>query len=321
MTEGQSRRLIGALCGMGAGALWGLVFLAPKLVPDASPPLMAAGRYLAYGLIAAALLAPRWRRLKGAVDRAGWRALVELSVLGNLLYYGLLVVSVHFAGVAASALIVGMVPVVVTLWGLKDPGAAPLRKVAAPLALAVIAVGLIGWEAIGQGAADMTRGPWDGAIGLACALGALMSWSAYAVGNSRWLNRLETVSAHDWSLLTGVVTGALALLLVPAAIWMMDAAWGRGEWLWFLAVSGGVAVGASIIGNAFWNQASRMMPLTMLGQMIIFETLFAFFYGYLWEARWPTAIEVLAIGLMIVGVLWCVRAHAPAAEPALEAER
>ena len=42
---------------------------------------------------------------------------------------------------------------------------------------------------------------------------ALLCWTAYAVGNSRWMARLPRVSAHDWSLLTGVVTGGFALLL------------------------------------------------------------------------------------------------------------
>lgn len=320
MSDARSRRLIGVGCGLGAGAMWGVVFLAPKLVPDASPMLMAAGRYLAYGLIAAALVAPRWRRLASALDRAGWIGLVRLSVLGNILYYGLLVVAVHYAGVAASALIVGMVPVTVTLWGLKDPGAAPLRKVGPPLLLAALAVVLIGMEALslaaqGHGAAS---GPWDGVMGLVCAIGALISWSAFAVDNSRWLTRLPKVSAHDWSLLTGVTTGALSLMLVPFALLALDAGWDGGDWLWFLAVSGGVAVLASIVGNAFWNQASRMMPLTMLGQMIVFETLFAFLYGYLWEQRWPTILEIVAIVLMIVSVVWCVRAHGPAREAAME---
>jgi drug/metabolite transporter (DMT)-like permease len=322
MTDPQSRRLLGVLCGMGAGALWGLVFLSPKLVAEASPALMSAGRYVAYGIIAALLIAPRWRRLTSAVDRAGWRGLVELSLTGNLVYYALLVVSVHYAGVAASALIVGMVPVVVTLWGLKDPGAAPLRKLAAPLLLAVAAVGLIGFESLSHQAASADgEGRFDVVIGLACALGALVSWSAYAVSNSRWLGRLKTVSAHDWSLLTGVVTGGLSLLLVPVAVMTAPDGWDGPQWGPFLAVSAGTAIAASILGNALWNQASRMMPLTMLGQMIIFETLFAFLYGYLWEARWPTPLEVAAIALMVISVLWCVRAHAPEAEPALDAER
>mgnify|MGYP001220238220 FL=1 len=78
-------------------------------------------------------------------------------------------------------------------------------------------------------------------------------------------------------------------------------------------VSGAVALGASIIGNALWNRASQLMPLTMLGQMIVFETLFALVYGFLYEGRWPSGIEVVAIVLMVVSVVWCVRAHRPAA--------
>lgn len=299
-------RLVGTACGVGAGALWGLVFLAPKIAPNASPLLMSAGRYLAYGLIAALLLAPRWRRVTALLDAKAWRALAWLSLAGNIVYYLFLVVSVHFAGVAASALIVGMVPVVVAVWGLRDPDAPPLRKVGPPILLAALAVGLIGWESLSHQA--QAREPVQVLIGLGCGLAALLCWSAYAVGNSRWMGRLPRISAHDWSLLTGVVTGGFALLLaVPALL-------GAGgttadQWARLAAVSVGVAVLASIVGNAFWNQASRLLPLSMLGQMIVFETLFAFLYGYLWEGRGPTFLEVVAMVLMIVSVVWCLRAH------------
>ncbi len=39
--------LAGIFCGMGAGALWGLVFLAPEIVPGFSPLEQAIGRDLA----------------------------------------------------------------------------------------------------------------------------------------------------------------------------------------------------------------------------------------------------------------------------------
>ncbi|MGG2477746.1 EamA/RhaT family transporter, partial [Rhizobium sp. BR5] len=42
-------------------------------------------------------------------------------------------------------------------------------------------------------------------------------WTAFAVGNARWLSRLHDVSADDWNMMTGVVTGGLALALaIPA---------------------------------------------------------------------------------------------------------
>ncbi|RZJ27994.1 MAG: DMT family transporter [Brevundimonas sp.] len=310
-------RLVGTACGVGAGAMWGLVFLAPKVAPEASPLLMSAGRYLAYGIIAALLLAPRWRRVTALLDAKAWRALAWLSLAGNIIYYLFLVVSVHFAGVAASALIVGMVPVVVAVLGLRDPDAPPLRKVAPPILLAALAVVLIGWESLSR--EGLSRDATEVFIGLGCGLAALLSWSAYAVGNSRWMARLPQVSAHDWSLLTGVVTGGFALLLaVPA---LAGAAGDTADqWARLAAVSVGVAVLASIVGNAFWNQASRLLPLSMLGQMIVFETLFAFLYGYLWEGRGPTLIELVAMAMMVVSVVWCLRAHRPSAVAVVEGE-
>ena len=315
----SSARLWGVLSGLGAGAMWGLVFLAPKMVPEASPFLMSAGRYIAYGLIAALLIAPRWKRLMGLLDRQAWLALIWLSLAGNIVYYLFLVVSVHFAGVAASALIVGAVPVVVALWGLRDRNSPPLRRVGPPIAVAAVAIGLIGWESLQRGQLATDTSAVTVAVGLFCALCALVSWTAYAVGNSRWMVKLERVSSHDWSLLIGVVTGALALLLVVPA--MLTAGDMDAElWSRFLLVSVGIAILASVVGNAFWNRASRLLPLTMLGQMIVFETLFAFLYGFIWEQRGPSVIEVVAMVLMVISVIWCVRAHRPAAVVERDAE-
>ncbi|MGH7019585.1 MAG: EamA/RhaT family transporter, partial [Brevundimonas sp.] len=200
-----------------------------------------------------------------------------------------------------------------------DKDAPPLSRVVPPIAVAALAVGLIGWESLSQGAASETGSGVQTLIGLACALAALLSWSAFAVGNSRWMARLPAVSPHDWSLLTGVVTGGFALLLAGPALLTMGV-WSGEAWMRFLGVSVGVAIFASIVGNAFWNQASRLLPLTMLGQMIVSETLFAFLYGFLWEGRGPTVIEIVAMILMVVSVVWCVRAHRPAAIAAAEGE-
>lgn len=318
MSGVSTSRLWGAGAGLAAGALWGLVFLAPKAAPEFSPLLLSAGRYLAYGLIAAALIAPMWRRLAALLDARAWRALVWLSLAGNLVYFVFLVVAVHYAGVAASALIVGMVPVVVALWGLKDAAAPPLSRVGPPILLAALAVGLIGWESFKRGGGGQATDDAAVWIGLACAFAALVSWSAYAIGNSRWMGRLPEITAHQWSLLTGVVTGGLALALAVPALFLAEPM-GAQAWARLAAVSAGVAVFASVIGNAFWNQASRLLPLSLLGQMIVSETLFAMVYGYMWERRGPTVIEIAAMAMMIASVVWCVRVHARA--PATDVAR
>lgn len=302
----QRRTVAGIACGMAAGALWGLVFLAPELARQFSPLELTIGRYACYGLISAALLLPRWRALAGRLGRREWLALAWLALTGNTLYYILLSSAVQLGGIAMTSLVIGFLPVAVTVIGSRDQGAVPLRRLAASLLLCVAGAVCIGWQALAipEGSSLAVQ-----ATGLLCAIGALLSWTTYAVGNSRWLARLGHVSAHDWSLLTGIVTGAQALLLVPLAIGAHAAPPGGAPWLHLLAVSAGVAVLASILGNALWNRMSRLLPLTLVGQMILFETLFALLYGFLWERRLPTPLEVLAFVLVTLSVVLCVTAH------------
>ena len=304
----------GILCGMGAGALWGLVFLAPELVREFSPLQLTIGRCLAYGLLSAALIAPRWKSLRACLGRREWMALCWLSLCGNTLYYILLSSAVQLGGIALTSLVIGFMPVVVTIVGSRDHGAVPLVRLAPSLALCAAGAVCVGWQAVASPASGSNVAQWTG---LACAVGALIVWTAYAVGNSRWLSRLETVSAHDWSLLTGVVTGAQATALIPLALILDRFDQSALDWLRFAGVSVGVAVLASIVGNALWNRMSRLLPLTLVGQMILFETLFALLYGFIWEQRLPTLLEAAAFVVVTASFILCVSAHRrPVAAPA-----
>jgi len=298
---------LGIANGIAAGALWGVVFLAPAVLSTFNALQLSAGRYLVYGLIAVVLLLPRWKRLAPKLGRAEWIGLLWLSLAGNLVYFLLLATAVQWAGGAAASLIVGLIPVVVTLVGAREQGAVPLKQLLPALALCVLGVAMVGWEAL---MSEHLGTPWrQRLIGLLCAFGALFSWALYSIGNSRWLSRRPDLSSHDWSLLTGVTTGGLSLLLVPMAFSGHSQAHTAAQWSGFWAISAGVAVVASILGNAFWNRASRLLPLTLTGQMIVFETLFALLYAFAWQRRWPSLLELLAIVLLVGGVLLCAHAH------------
>lgn len=302
--------LQGIFYGALAGAAWGLVFLAPELTRAFSPWQLTAGRYLAYGLFAAVLIAPRLRKLLPHLGRAEWRALVWLSLLGNVVYYVFLASAVQLGGMAMTSLVIGFLPVAVTIIGSRGHGALPLRKLAPSLALGLAGIACVAWQSLGSGAVGASTGGFgDGVIGFFCALAALVSWTAYAVGNSRWLGRLQAISAHDWNLLIGVITGLLSLFVAIPAFTIMLQPHPQSEWWHFIGVSAGVAIFASLFGNACWNKASRLLPLTMIGQMILFETLFALLYGFLWEQRWPSLLEIAAMVLVTASVLLCVSAH------------
>jgi len=313
----KDRMWFGIGNGVASGALWGLVFLAPAVLADFSPMQLAAARYLIYGLVAVVLLVPRWPALRARIGKAEWTALTWLSLLGNLLYFVMLSICVQWSGGGAAALIVGMVPVLVAVVGAREPGAVALSRLAPALVLCVAGVVLMGYEAIVS--SHVQASTTQRLIGLLCGVGALLSWTAYSVGNTRWLAKVPEVSGHDWSLLTGVATGGLALLLAPIAFADGGAGHTGREWSGFWMMAAAVAVFASILGNACWNRASRALPLTLGGQMIVFETLFGLLYGFVWQQRWPVAIEVIAALCLIAGVAWSAAAHrpvTPAADPA-----
>ncbi|SHL90672.1 MULTISPECIES: DMT family transporter [Sphingobium] len=298
--------LAGIFCGMGAGALWGLVFLAPEIVPGFSPLEQAIGRYLVYGLMSVLLVAPRWRTIRPLLTPRILWALAWLALAGNLFYYVLLVSAVQMGGIAMTSLVVGFLPVAVTIVGSRQAGAVPLRHLAPSLLLCIAGALCIGWQAIVMpgGGAVATR-----IIGFACAVGALISWTAFAIGNAHWLRRMDGITSQDWNFLIGLATGAQALLFLPLVPWLGSGTHDAADWTRFAAVVIAVALFASIVGNALWNRMTRLLPLTMVGQMILFETGFALLYGFIWEARLPTPLEGTAFVLVILSVLSCIAAH------------
>ncbi|MGF6411404.1 drug/metabolite transporter (DMT)-like permease [Paraburkholderia sp. MM5482-R2] len=85
---------------------------------------------------------------------------------------------------------------------------------------------------------------------------------------------------------------------------MADPSW-HTFWLLNLAL----AIGASWLGNGLWNAAAKRLPLTLSGQMIVFETLFALLYAFIYDERLPRPLELAAILLLVAGVWWSVRRH------------
>jgi drug/metabolite transporter (DMT)-like permease len=306
----QRDQLMGLGCGVAAGALWGVIFVAPKMLPQFSPLALSAARYVLYGVLSLMLAAPVWRTLWRKTTRRDWAALLLLSLPGNLLYYLCVAGGVQRAGVAPVSLIVGLLPVTVTLAGATERGSLPLRRLALPLLMAVAGVVCIYLDAPAL-QADTGGGTYF--IGLLMAAGALACWTVYAVCNARYLRRHPQFTSREWSVLTGVATGVLSLVLAVPAFLMPGMATASAQpasaWWMFWLVNAGVALGASVLGNSLWNAASRKLPLTLSGQLIVFETVFALVYGFVFEARWPHGLEMIAALLLVGGVGLAARRH------------
>jgi drug/metabolite transporter (DMT)-like permease len=304
------------VCGLLAGAMWGMVFVVPELLAAFTPLEMAVGRYVAYGAIALVLMLPRLRNLIGRLERDDYFALVRHALAGNLIYYMFLALGVKLAGVAPTSLIIGVLPIAVTLMGRNDHGAVSLRQLAMPLLVTAAGIACINIDVF-QHAAAAGASMINTVIGVACATGALLCWSWYTLDNARYLKRNPHYSSAEWSALYGLSTGLIALVVggIAFAIFHGDvtgaagAASGR-DWTLFWICNGLLALGASVIGNHLWNIASRRVPITLSGQLILFETLFALMYGFIYKQQFPRPLEIAAIVLLIAGVTWSMHVHA-----------
>jgi drug/metabolite transporter (DMT)-like permease len=310
---------LGVLCGLLAGAMWGMVFIVPKLLPAFSPWELALGRYLAYGLIALAVMLPRLRRVFGKLGRADYIALMRQSLAGNIVYYVLLAFAVKLAGVGPTSLIIGVLPISVTPLGRQAHDAVPFRKLLLPLLLVAIGIACINIDLFSAAAPGAHANAGQKALGVVFAVGALACWTWYAIDNARYLQKNPHFSSNEWSALYGLSSGLISAVIGIAIFGAFgdriahagEAAAGPArDWMYFWLVSSLLALGASMIGNNLWNTASRLVPITLSGQLIVFETLFALLYGFVYDQRWPRTLEACAIVLLISGVAWAVGAHA-----------
>lgn len=307
MTSSKNLTL-GVFLAMVTGALWGLVFIAPELTTAFSPFLLVAGRYIAYGTFALLLMLPRWKVIRPLLTAKNLAIAFVLSILGNTLYYSLLSNAILLAGVPISTLIIGFMPVTVAVVGSMRKGALPLRRFALSLALAVAAIIIIAVDALMAGNEEVGASPL---LGVVLAIAALFSWTAFAVGNSYALERRAEISARDWNLILGVVTGFQGLVMLPFVLQASPLPTDSALWAQFLLVCLTIAFLASLVANALWNEVSRLLPLTLIGPLVVFETLFALLYGFIWEMRLPYPVEYIAVVLMLISVVASVRAHRP----------
>jgi hypothetical protein len=64
---------------------------------------------------------------------------------------------------------------------------------------------------------------------------------------------------------------------------------------------------ASWAGTLAWSRASKLLPTSLTGQLIVFETLSALAYGFVQRGQWPGWVTA-GIGLLVGGVMLGVRA-------------
>ena len=298
----------GIAAGLAAGALWGLVFVAPRMAPGFSPVDVATGRFVAFG--AAALLFLLWRWMRGAPrpTRKQWLAATGMSVLGFSGYYASLALAIAWAGTAVPALVVGTIPIVVMLLG--KPADMLWRHLALGLLATASGIALMAWQTLANASAlqavGFERVFWQGS---AMALLSMASWTVFALWNARWLKLNAHVSAFDWTSWIGLPTALGALLLWAVVGTPLEALSQAPRLGWSLVIFAFTGIGSAWVAGWLWNIASQRLSASLCGQLIVSETLFALVFGFVWDGGWPKLLECLAGLLFVTGIVASIRAH------------
>ena len=304
---------LGVMFALIAGLMWGLVFVAPLLLPQYSAAALSVGRYLAFGALALPLAWLDRARL-GGLTRADWIEATKLSAIGNFLYYLLLAASIQKAGGALPTMLIGTLPVVIAIASnLRDArrdGRLPWLRLAPSLLLIAAGIALVNHSELVRLHAQPVADPNDCALGALLAIGAVACWTWYPIRNADWLRAHSDRSPRSWATAQGVVT-------LPLALAGCAAMWATGQF------AGGPALGptperfvllmlaiglfSSWLGTLCWNEASQRLPTTIAGQLIVFESLAALAYVFALRGELPPAATAAGIALLIVGVISAVR--------------
>lgn len=306
--------LSGVLFALAAGCLWGLIFVGPLIVPDYPGMLQSAGRYVAFGLIALPLAWHDRHRLR-QLARSDWLEALKLSLVGNLLYYGLLASAIQRTGAPVSTMIIGTLPVVMSVtanlcYGHLE-GRLSWSRLAPALLLILAGLGCVNLAEL-QG--QQTRVDLPRYLsGIVMALLAVACWTWFPLRNARWLRNHPHFSPSTWATAQGLTTLPLALIawgLVSAQLALNASGFvlplGPRPVV-FAGVMLAIALLCSWLGALCWNTASQRLPTVVVGPLIVFETLFGLLWTFLWRQSWPPLLTLCGVLCLVAGVLAAMR--------------
>lgn len=305
----QKNLVIGIAAGMFAGVLWGLVFLAPQVLGDFTPFEIAFGRFFFFALVSCLSL----RRIGHFIRRLPTREImlvVALSAAGFWVYTIALAWSVQHSGGILTTLVIGLLPITISLVGRGVRGLQ--KQFVAGLILLVAGLAMLTVVPWGLGFASVNFS----FAGIIILLAALAMWTWYALANTEFVKRHKEVSKADLISLFGLLSFFCLLIVSPFVIdtgHLLHHPQAIAFWL-FSAVLG---IGSTWLAYWLWSVCSAYCPPTISGPLIVSETVCGLLFTFLYQGRLPAWYETATIILFIIGSVLCIRSEMKAEPVAL----
>lgn len=286
--------------------LWGMTFVVPQFLASFTPLELALGRFFCFGLLSFVLLMTTRRELIRSLPLKIWGTALLFCLVMNYGYYSTLSLGLRYSNPSVITLLIGVSPISIAFYGnwLQKEGHG--KKLIVPSLLIFLGLIFINMDSLFISyEIESTK---EYMIGLGAGLFALGAWTWFAVANARFLRKHPQIDPREWTSLMGIVTffcsmlGIMVLFALSEREYLEKFSFQNPEFIQFIIGSLVTAVCCSWIAYSLWNYASLSVPLSLMGQLAIFETIFGLIFVYMFEGRFPTYYEVAGISIIMVGI-------------------
>jgi drug/metabolite transporter (DMT)-like permease len=302
----------GVAFALGACLIWGLIFVVPQFMTGFSSIEIALGRYLFYGIISSLIFLKAKAQGTCCHSQSIWIKALYFSLISTIGYYTFVVLALRYSSPAICALILGVSPVTIAFYGNWQQKETSFRSLITPSVLIFAGLVIINIPHL-----ETSSSPSCYLLGLLFSFLSLIAWSWYVVANSKFLKQHPNVHSSDWSTLIGVTTlfwvivfGILMSVFFENQLHMEKYFKLNNELKKFLIGSAILGLLCSWVGSFLWNQASLNLPVSLAGQLTVFETIFGVLFVYIINQSLPSSMESIGIVILLAAIVYGIRKFA-----------
>lgn len=287
--------------------IWGLIFVIPGFLVGFTPIEVALGRNFFFGLISIFIFFGKGIKNRKTFSRVVWSKIALYSLVVAITYYFFLVMGLRYSNPSVVTLISGLAPIAIAFYGNIQQKTCQFQQLIFPCLILFLGLVLVNIPSFTKEVTEFSLQQY--VFGLCCGIFSLASWVWYVVSNAEFLKKNNSIAPSEWSTLLGVGTFCWVIVLTligslfaPSEVLAKYYTWNSELKIFLIGV---VVLGflCSWVGSFLWNQASRMIPISLAGQLTIFETIFGLLFVYLIEQRLPLIIEFAGVAIILSGVV------------------
>ncbi|MFS3136048.1 DMT family transporter [Gluconacetobacter sacchari] len=305
----NTRLKTGVTAALFAAFTWSLNFISPFLIGNYSLGDLATVRFFFSGLIGVVILVLH-RDLYRRLTLSDWLVTAGLGFIGYVGYFITIMIAAVYAGPIIPPAFLGLVPVILAIAGNVYSSSISWATLRIPFGLAVIGLILVNTSSLFQ-----LNGEWSLSrlIGTGSAIGAVALWTWFGIANQRALSKRPGTNAWVWTAMMMIGGSIETLFFLPIGykLKLFNAptlGFGAIAIAHLYLPAFALAVIASIGGAWAWTVASQRLPMTLAGQLLTMEMVFATCFGLLIRRQWPHPLELLGIVLLLVGIIKAIGA-------------